>query len=265
MKGCSKLILDRINDNKRKQIEEDKKRMPLDQLKKMIEDTSCTRAFSKALKLEDKISIIAEVKQASPSKGIIKKDFEPIDIAAAYDKSDVQAISVLTETDFFLGDKVYIPLVKENTNKPVLRKDFIVDEYQVYEAKVLGADAILLIAASLKDDELVLFMNTAESLGIEVLLEVHDEEELKRALRTDAKIIGINNRDLKTFVTDIKTTQRLIGSIPKDRIVISESGIEKKEDLDYLKGLGVDGVLIGETFMRADSIEDKVKEIRGIK
>jgi indole-3-glycerol phosphate synthase len=264
VKGCIKLILDRINDHKRKQVAEDKKRIPLEQLKEMIEDTGKRKAFSKAIKTGGKISIIAEVKQASPSKGIIKKDFDPLDIAAAYDKSDVQAISVLTETDFFLGDKVYIPLVKENTNKPVLRKDFIIDEYQVYEAKALGADAILLIAASLTDDELVLLMNTAESLGIEVLLEVHDAEELERALRTDAEIIGINNRDLKTFVTDIKTTERLIGMIPKDRIVISESGIETKEDLDYLKGLGVDGVLIGETFMRADSIEEKVKEIRGI-
>ncbi|NTW71195.1 MAG: indole-3-glycerol phosphate synthase TrpC [Eubacteriaceae bacterium] len=259
------MILDRINENKRKALIEEKARISSDMLWDMIEDTRMTKRFSKSLVLGDRLSIIAEVKKASPSKGLIRPNFDPVEIAREYEKSDIQAISVLTETDFFLGDKIYIPLVKENTTRPILRKDFILDPYQIIEAKVLGADAVLLIAASLTDLELKTLSQTARELGIEVLTEVHNKEELDRVLSTDAEIIGINNRDLNTFVTDIKTTEKLIEYIPKGKIVISESGIDSYEDMEYLRGVGVNGVLIGETFMRADSISAKIAELRGKK
>ncbi|HCX64992.1 MAG TPA: indole-3-glycerol phosphate synthase TrpC [Eubacteriaceae bacterium] len=258
------MILEQINRQKRKVVEEAKKNRPLEELMQRIEDTGSKEIFSKALQREEKIAIIAEIKKASPSKGLIRDSFDVGQIATAYDRSDIQAISVLTEREFFQGKDENIALAREKTNKPILRKDFIIDEYQVYESKVLGADAVLLIVASLNQKELVRFCQTAGKIGLEVLMEVHNEEETRRACDTEATIIGINNRDLHTFQTDLQTTYRLRDGIAKDRVVVSESGIRGREDLVNLQELGVDGVLIGETFMRSASIEKAVQEMRGL-
>ena len=218
--------------------------------------------FYNALKKDKQISIIAEVKKASPSKGIIKEDFNPLEIAKKYSEEKVQAISVLTEKNFFLGDEDYLVKIRQNVALPILRKDFIIDLWQVYQSRCLGADAILLIVSILNDEELKKFQIVAEILGMQCLVEVHDREELERALESGAKIIGINNRNLKTFEVDLKTTEKLMNYIPHDRVVVSESGIKTQDDMRYLKDLGVNAVLIGETFMRADSINEKIKEFK---
>ncbi|MGB9780874.1 indole-3-glycerol phosphate synthase TrpC [Caldanaerobacter sp.] len=211
-----------------------------------------------------KVAIIGEIKRASPSKGIIKEEFDLVEIAKTYEKAEVDAISVLTEKRFFKGEDGYIPQVKKVTTKPVLRKDFVIDEYQIYESKFLGADAVLLIVAILKD-KLKNFCDIAKQIGLDVLVEVHEEEELETALKAGCDIIGINNRDLKTFEVDIKTTERLIKNIPKDKIVVSESGIKTPEEVLYLSSLGVKAVLIGESFMKMDEgrIKEFVKKVRG--
>ncbi len=220
------------------------------------------RHFGKSLLNPGKISIIGEIKKASPSKGLIRKDFDLTGVALEYEKSDVQCISVLTEEKFFLGNKTYINDVRTVTGKPILRKDFILDPCQIYESKELGADAILLIAAILNKEKLREFIKIAESIDLECLVEVHDKGELFDVLKTDAKIIGINNRDLKTFNVDIRTTYDLLRYIPKEKIIVSESGIESSGQLRTLYQKGVDAVLIGEYFMSRPDISDAVRRIR---
>lgn len=215
----------------------------------------------KATMTGEHIGIIGEVKKASPSSGIIRVDFNPVDLATEYSQC-VDAISVLTEEAFFRGSPEDLINVRNTVNRPILRKDFIVDERQLYTSKFMGADAVLLIAAILTPLQLKRFTAIANALHLETLLEVHDERELAIALNAGATMIGINNRNLKTFQTDLKTTAELIRHIPKDIPVISESGIKTREDLQYLKSLGVSGVLIGEAFMAADNITNKVKELR---
>lgn len=206
------------------------------------------------------LSIIAEIKKASPSAGIIREDFDPVRLAGEYVRAGVQAISVLTEKDFFLGDDSYLIKVRQTAPIPLLRKDFIIDLWQVYQSRCLGADAILLITALLDKELLKKMLIVAGIIGLQCLVEVHDEREAEKALKAGAKIIGINNRNLKNFETDIKTTERVIGMIPSDRIVVSESGIRTADDIRYLKEVGADAVLIGETFMRAASPAEKVRE-----
>jgi indole-3-glycerol phosphate synthase len=218
--------------------------------------------FFSAIKKKNEISVIAEVKKASPSKGVIKEDFDPLEIAKEYNLANVQAISVLTEKNFFLGCDDYLVKIRQNIPIPLLRKDFIIDLWQVYQSRYLGADAILLIVSVLSDDELNKFQIVANILGMQCVVEVHDREEVKRALDSGAKIIGINNRNLKTFEVDLKTTEDLMNCIPHDKAVVSESGIKSVEDMNFLKSLGVDAVLIGETFMRAGSISEKIKELK---
>ena len=214
----------------------------------------------------EKISIIAEVKKASPSKGLIRPDLNHIAVAEAYLNSDVQAMSVLTETDFFLGRPEFISDIRKISNIPLLRKDFIIDEYQIYEAYMLGADAVLLIAAILDDTTLKEFMSIAESLGLDCLTEVHDIEEMKRVNNLGAKIVGINNRNLKTFEEDLHTTERLTAGLENrsEKAVVSESGIKNNTDLRYLETLGIDAVLIGESFMRRQDIAGAVSSMRGL-
>lgn len=170
---------------------------------------------------------------------------------------------MLTEEEFFLGKKEYLKEIKKNTSIPVLRKDFIIDPYQIVESKVLNADIILLIAAILKEEEIIEFSTLAHKVGLQTLVEIHEEEEIEKALKAEADIIGINNRNLKTFETSIKNTERIKKLLPKDRLIISESGIYTREDMKYLEEIGVRGVLIGESLMRADSITEKMKELRG--
>lgn len=258
------MILDDIVEKKRIQIDEEMKKISLEGWKQRIKRPGLhsTADFYSALKNNDDISIIAEVKKASPSKGIIKENFDHIEIAREYSKSNVQAMSVLTEKNFFLGSDDYLIGIRQQFPTPILRKDFIIDVWQVYQSRCLGADAILLIASILSDEDLKKFQVIAGILGMQCLIEVHDRDEVERALESGAKIIGINNRDLKTFDVDIKTTERLMNYIPHDRVVVSESGIKTHEDMKYLKELGVDAVLIGETLMRAESISKKINELR---
>jgi indole-3-glycerol phosphate synthase len=221
------------------------------------------RRFFNAIKRKDELSIIAEVKKASPSKGILCESFNPVNIARQYCESNVQAISVLTEQDYFYGSNDYLLRIRQAFPVPVLRKDFIIDLWQIYESAYLGADAVLLIAALLDGADLKKFQAVAGILGIQCLVEVHDRNDLEKALESGASIIGINNRDLKTFNVDIKTTERLLNFIPHDRAVVSESGIKTAQDYQYLKSLGVDAVLIGEAFMKAGNITQKITELRG--
>ncbi|KHD34735.1 indole-3-glycerol phosphate synthase [Clostridium acetobutylicum] len=243
------MILDDIVRDKKLQLIEDKKALSLDDIKSKLNSLNLDkRNFKEALEKEN-ISIIAEIKKASPSKGIIREDFSPVKIGQIYENINIDAVSILTEKKYFLGKNEYINLVKEVNSKPILRKDFIVDEYQLYEAKLIGADAVLLIAAVLKD-KLECFYNRTLELGLDSITEVHNEEEAKLASEIGCSIIGINNRDLRDFSTDITTTKRLMKYVPRDRIIVSESSIKTPEDILYLRSIGVNAVLIGETFMR---------------
>ena len=224
-----------------------------------------TRDFKEAVRKKEKMSIIAEVKKASPSKGLICNDFNHKKIAEQYQTNNVSAISVLTEEKFFLGSNEYLKEVKEITTVPILRKDFIIDSYQIYQARILGADAILLIAAILTTKQISEYKNIAKTLGMACLVEVHNRKELDSAIEAKAEIIGINNRDLKSFVTQITTTEELIRHIPKNIIRISESGVNTFEDMKYLEAVGADGVLIGESLMRSGNITVKLAELRGEK
>jgi len=259
------MILDKIVEQKKIQLKEEMSKMSIEGWKQRIKRPGMhsTQSFFNALKKNDDISIIAEVKKASPSKGIIKEDFDPLMIAKEYSESNIQAMSVLTEKNFFLGDDDYLVRIRQNYPTPILRKDFIIDLWQVYQSRCLGADAILLITSLLSDEELKKYQVVSGILGMQCLVEVHNKEELDRALESGAQIIGINNRDLNTFNVDIKTTEKLMNYIPNDRAVVSESGIKDHDDIKYLKDLGVDAVLIGETFMRAPSIKEKINELRG--
>jgi indole-3-glycerol phosphate synthase len=260
------MILDRIVENKRMQLKEEMSKISIEGWKQRIKRPGLHKPldFYSELKNKDSVSIIAEVKKASPSKGLIKVDFDPERIAKEYIDSNVQAISVLTEKKFFQGNEEYLVKIRRFCPLPVLRKDFIIDLWQVYQSRCIGADAILLIVSLLSDEDLKKFQIVAGILGMQCLVEVHDEAELERALESGAKIIGINNRDLRTFEVDIKNTEKLLSHIPNDRVVVSESGIRSNEDIKYLYDLGVDAVLIGETFMRAQSIRDKIKELRAV-
>ena len=217
--------------------------------------------FKKAISRPGAIHLIAEIKKASPSQGMLREDFDVAAIAKIYLDNKVAAISVLTEEKFFLGKPAYLQKVTENLNIPVLAKDFFIHEGQVFEARVNGASAILLIMAILNDDEFKHLMSVAHGLDLDCLVEVHDEKELERALKLGAEIIGINNRDLKTFVVDLKTAERLIPKIPKDKVIVAESGIKSHADILKLKDSGANAVLIGETFMREKNIDQKIKDI----
>lgn len=220
--------------------------------------------FERALEARKRsMGLIAEVKKASPSKGLIRPDFDPVGIALAYEAAGADCLSVLTDTDYFQGSNDYLRAVREAVGVPILRKDFTIDPVQIYEARLIGADAILLIAAILTTEQLRDYLTLARRLGLDALVEVHDREELERALTLDATLIGINNRNLRTFVTDLKTTGELIRHIPAGKTIVSESGISAADEIDYLRSIGADAVLVGEHFMRQPVIEDAVNELMG--
>jgi indole-3-glycerol phosphate synthase len=255
-------VLKTIVARKVERLEDAQCRFTLRELKSRIVDLDKPRDFSCALKREKgPIKLIAEIKKASPSKGIIRSDFDPMRIASVYESRPVSAVSVLTEEDFFGGHLSYIGRVKEVTTRPVLRKDFIFDEYQIYESRVFGADAILLIAAILERGRAGEFLRMANELGLAVLFEVHNEEDLAKALYIDADIIGINNRDLQTLSIDLSTTLRLKKDIPAGKTVVSESGISSRRDVLTLQENGVDAMLIGTSFMEAPDIGKKIDEL----
>ena len=257
-------ILDEIYEHKLGEVSENKKRIPVEALKEQIKERQRTRSFGDALKSDNNIRIIAEIKKASPSLGIIREDFNPVEIARIYEASGAAAISVLTDEKFFQGSLSYLTDVKKSVNLPILRKDFIVDAYQIYEARSAGADAILLIAALLSKEEIQRYLELAGELDMDCLVEVHSETELKKVLQTNAHIIGINNRDLATFKTDMETTVRLRPMIPAGKIVVSESGIKTRADVEKLMKEGIDAILVGETLMKSNNISTKLHELLGL-
>ncbi len=250
-------ILEEILEHKRLQVEEAKlnNKFAKSDLAKM-KNEPFLKLFRKG-----KLSIIAEVKKASPSKGVIREDFNPVEIAQVYEKAGASAISVLTDEVYFQGSLNYLQDIKKELTLPLLRKDFIIDTYQIEEACAAGASAVLLIVAALNKIQLKEYIKTANNLSLTSLVEVHDEEEVEIALSAGAKVIGINNRNLKTFKTDLKQTEKLVKLMPDDIIIISESGINTPEDVRYLKALNIDGVLIGEAFMRERDIAKKFQEM----
>ncbi|MCK4810003.1 MAG: indole-3-glycerol phosphate synthase TrpC [Candidatus Omnitrophica bacterium] len=227
----------------------------------IIKKASRVRSLKEAIKRENKISIIAEIKQASPSKGIIRKDFSPVELAKSLEKAGAQALSVLTEEEFFLGKSVYIEEIRRNVNIPILRKDFILDEVQLLESRALGADAVLLIMKILDENKFKRLYDVAKDLGMDVLVEVHTEKELKKILKSPVEIIGINNRDLNTLTVDLERTKKIAPFIPQEIITVSESGIKSFKDILFLKGLGINAVLVGETLMSKEDVEVKLKEL----
>jgi len=256
------LILDKILEAKRAEVERRKAAAPMRELRSRVWDAPAPLDFAKRLiRSESGLpAVIAEVKKASPSKGLIREDFDPVSIAMAYEDAGAAAISVLTDEEFFQGSLGYLRQVKQAVSLPVLRKDFIIDEYQVHESRAAGADAILLIVAALERDALVNLMNRATEIGMHCLVEVHDEAEMEVAIDVCAPIIGINNRDLRTFEVSLDTTARLLPMIPRAKKV-SESGIFTREDMIGLGQLGVDAVLIGEALMREADVGAKLREL----
>ena len=257
-------ILDTLAGHARARTERNKGRVSFDKMKKqalsMNADTGYP--FEKALGAPG-ISFICEVKKASPSKGLIAAEFPYLSIAREYEAAGAAAISCLTEPDFFLGSDEYLRAIASAVKIPVLRKDFTVDPYMIYEAKVLGASAVLLICAILSDSELLEYGKIARSLGLSALVEAHDEREVERALRVEHGIIGVNNRDLKTFTVDCGNSVRLRKLVPKDRLFVSESGIRTASDIAVLRQNGTDAVLIGETLMRNPDKAAALRELRG--
>lgn len=252
-------VLSLILETKKKRIEVLRKNR--DGIKSLVKKAPPPVSFKTAIKREGKLSFIAEIKQASPSSGVLRKDFSFMDIAKIYASLKVNAISVLTEEEFFLGKINYIEDIKKEINLPVLRKDFILDEAQVLESRAVGADAILLIMRILKEEQFDRLYNLAKDLDMDVLVEVHTEKELRRVLKFEPDIVGINNRDLNTLAVKLDTTQKLIPFIPPDVVKVSESGMQNLKDVLWLKGLNVDAVLVGETLMKSEDIAGKIKEL----
>ncbi len=257
------MILDEIVAHKKEELATVKRGVPLADVKRQAADRGPTRGFAQALASGDAIRLIAEVKKASPSKGVIRQDFDPVGIARTYEASGATCLSVLTEKRYFQGDLAYLADIRQSVALPLLRKDFIVDEYQIFEARAAGADAVLLIAACLERRQLEDYLGTAESLGLDVLVESHTAKELDRSLLAGARVVGINNRDLTRFTVSLLTTFDLLKDIPEDRIVVSESGIATRDDVMRLEQAGVDAILVGESLMREKDIGRKVKDLLG--
>ncbi|MBS0570794.1 MAG: indole-3-glycerol phosphate synthase TrpC [Proteobacteria bacterium] len=247
-------ILEKILARKREEVRERRARTPVSELANRIADAPPSRGFRAALQARidaGMAAVIAEIKKASPSRGVIRLDFRPADIARSYASGGAACLSVLTDVDFFQGAEAYLQQAHAACALPVLRKDFVIDEYQVYEARALRADCILLIVAALDDAQLAEFSAIAHELGMDVLVEAHDAAELERALKTSAPLIGINNRDLRTFETSLDTTLNLRSRVPADRLLVTESGIHTRADVAQLRAAGVHAFLVGEAFMRA--------------
>ena len=257
-------ILQEISGRTKERIEARKKELPLKKLMAMAHSRPVTDGFpfEKALQSED-IAFICEIKRASPSKGIISEEFPYLDVAKDYETAGAEAISVLTEPYYFKGDDRYLREIADTVSVPILRKDFTVDSYVIFEAKVLGASAVLLICAILNKDALYEFIGVAHSLGLSTLVEAHTEAEVDMALDAGARIIGVNNRNLKTFEVDISLSERLRKHVPPEIIFVSESGVRTAKDISRLRQNGVDAVLVGETLMRSADKKTALAELRG--
>ncbi|WP_165857611.1 indole-3-glycerol phosphate synthase TrpC [Marinobacter sp. JSM 1782161] len=257
-------ILRRIVDRKWEEIEQRQRRQPLADVRARAADTPAARGFADALReriARQTPAVIAEVKKASPSKGVIRDPFEPGAIAESYEAGGAACLSVLTDHDFFQGHEDYLQQARAACSLPVIRKDFMVAPYQVYESRMIGADCILLIAACLTKDQMQELAGIAGEIGLDVLVEVHNGEEMDEALTLDTPLVGINNRDLHTFDVSLDTTFELHKRIPDDRLTITESGILTREDVDAMTGHGIYGFLVGESFMRAPDPGAKLKEL----
>jgi len=255
-------VLDNIITQKKKEIETLKKHKPLDETVAEF-NLYPKRSFSQAITHSEEISIIAEIKKASPSLGVIRADFEPLKIAKTYEENGASAISVITDKKFFQGDINFLPEVKTAVKLPILRKDFIIDPYQVYETKLYGADALLLIATVVSIPQLKNLLNLTHKLGMEALVEVHNEKDLKKALEARARMVGINNRNLNTLKVNLQTCLCLKEKVPEDKILVAESGIKTREDILLLEKAGFQAVLIGSALMQAEDIGKKLKEFLG--
>ncbi len=253
--------LDEIISYKRLEVAELKRRRPLAQMERALKGRPPVRDFAAVIRKPGRLSLIAEIKRASPSAGPIRPDADVLEIAEAYAEAGVQAISVLTDAKFFSGSLEDLTQVREKVKVPVLRKDFLIEEYQVVEGLAAGADAVLLIAAILPKPILKRLLGLAEDFSLTALVEVHAEKELNEALEAGAKVIGINNRDLGTFTVDLKTTERLARQVPPDRIRVSESGIHSRSDVELVQSQGVDAILVGEELMGSPDISKKIREL----
>jgi indole-3-glycerol phosphate synthase len=258
------MILDEIVAQKRRTVDALRQIQPVSDMERAAASAPAPRDFFRALKDAQAPAIIAEIKKASPSAGVIRPDLDIAALVSSYEKGGAAAVSVITEEDFFLGRLEYVLQARDAGRLPVLCKDFIIDPLQVLAARAAGADGLLLIAAVLNQDTLVDLLEMARSLGMACLVEVHDEDELARVLKTDARIIGVNNRNLRTFEVSLETTVKLRPLVPADRLVVAESGIQQRADLESLAGAGVDAVLIGTSLMRATDPGRKLKELMGL-
>lgn len=256
-------ILSRIIERKRTEVEEARRLRPETSLSEQLNSAPPVRDFVQALRDANDIGLIAEVKKGSPSAGVIRADFDPVQIAKTYEQHGASCLSVLTDEHFFLGHLDYLKAVRAAVGIPVLRKDFIIDRYQVLEARAAGADCILLIAECLDDCHLRDLYFYASELGMESLIEIYDVENLDRVLKLEPALMGVNNRDLRTFVTDLEHTTRLAARIPSSTLLVSESGIKTRADIDRVKAGGARAILVGETLMRAPQIGAAVDELMG--
>lgn len=257
-------VLQRLLDTKKQRLEQAKSALSLREVQAKLDEVEPARDFATAVRGQRTVHLIAELKKASPSKGLIRPDFDPVSIARIYEENGASAISCLTEEDYFQGNLSFLPLVHEAVKLPVIRKDFIFDPYQIYEARANNADAILLIAAALEKNQAQDYIHMAQELGMAVLFEVHNEADLEQALSIDAPIIGINNRDLTTLKIDLETTFRLKKQIPAEKIVVGESGIGARADVLRLDAASIDAMLVGTTLMKSKDIGAKIRELLGV-
>ena len=257
-------ILKKILQRKTEEIAERSLNTTLAILQTLASEADATRGFIASISNkigQQKAAVISEIKKASPSKGVLREDFNPADIAISYAKNGAACLSVLTDKDYFQGHEEYLKQARAACTLPVIRKDFFIDPYQVYEARAISADCILLIVAALDDTMLHELLSLSTHLGMDVLMEVHDEEEMTRALKTDAKLIGVNNRNLRTFETSLQTTTRMLEMVPDDRILVTESGIHTVDDVQFMRQHNVHAFLVGEAFMRVEQPGEKLAEL----
>ena len=256
------MILQKIVENKLAELEQQKQILPLGELRQVLADVPPTLDFEKAIRGRA-CAVIAEIKRSSPSKGRIREDFDPVQIARTYELYGASALSVLTEKKFFEGHHAYVPRIRRAVRLPILRKDFIVDPYQISETRVLGADALLLIARILEVEQLQEFIGLSSELSLASLVEVHDEADLEKAITSGARIVGINNRDLATFRTDLGVSMRLASLIPRGVTRVSESGISTRDDVEQVVSAGFHAILVGESLLRQKDIGKKLRELLG--
>lgn len=257
-------ILDEIVASKHREVDAKRRKLPLEEVETQAAEAPPTRDFRAALAGPGPIRLIAEVKKASPSAGVIRADFDPIVLARTYQEHGAACLSVLTDEPYFQGHLSYLARIRASVVIPLLRKDFVIDEYQVVEARMAGADAVLLIAEILTDEQLTSLIARAKGLGMAALVEFHDEANLPRVLDSGADLIGINNRDLKSFLTDLDLTLRLRDRIPDHIVLVSESGIKSYQDVQRLEAIGVSAILVGESLMRSENVGLAVQKILGL-